>query len=83
LAAAAVGASIGALTGFFFFTERGRDLRARIDPALDRFAEELGQLRGTATKAAALASEGWRLLNDTMAEGPRRPMAQSRQTSPF
>jgi hypothetical protein len=66
-------------------TERGRELWARIDPALDDLASEIHQLRGTALKAGAVANDGWRLLNEALSDksaGPRH-VSQPRQTSPF
>ena len=85
LTATSVGAIIGGLAGFLFFTSRGRALRAQIDPALEQFISELNQVRGTAMKAAAAASDGWKLLNDALADGTSssRHVTQPRQTSPF
>jgi hypothetical protein len=85
LTATAVGAVVGGLAGFLFFTARGRDLRARIEPALDELANELSQFRGTALKAAAVASDGWKLLSDALAgeSWGGRHTVQPRQTSPF
>jgi gas vesicle protein len=84
IAASVVGAIIGDVAGYLFFTERGRMLRRQIEPALDEVARELNSVRSTVLKAAGMASEGWTLLNEAMAEGeqpPRYPAA--RQSSPF
>jgi hypothetical protein len=83
-AAAVVGAIIGGIAGYLFFTERGRSLRRSIEPALEDIARELSSFRGTVQKAAGVASEGWKLLNDAMGEttGPRR-FPTPHQTSPF
>jgi hypothetical protein len=82
MVASAVGAVIGGLTGYFLFTEHGRTLRRQLEPALEEFMEELSSFRSTVQKAAGVASEGWKLLNDTMSdERPR--YAGPRQTSPF
>src|SRR6187401_766099 len=64
--AAAVGAAAGAIAGYVLFTERGRELRRRMEPALEDFAHELVQLRGTVNRAIGVASEGWHVFNDTM-----------------
>jgi hypothetical protein len=84
LAATAVGAVLGGLAGYLFLTERGRALRAQLEPALDEAMRELSSLRHTLTKAGDVAGEGWRLLDDTIGEGrsPRR-FAHPQQTSPF
>jgi gas vesicle protein len=79
-----VGAVIGGLAGYLFFTEHGRALRRQIEPALDDFAHELMSFRATVQKAAAVANEGWKLLNDALAEGSQLPRyAGTHQTSPF
>jgi pilus assembly protein TadC len=79
------GAVIGGVAGYLFFTERGRELRRQIEPALDDIARELNSFRGTMQRASNVANEGWRLLNDALGEGgrqiPRYPGGH--QTSPF
>ncbi len=82
--AAVVGAVIGGMAGYLFFTEEGRRLRRQLEPALDDLARELNSFRSTVNKAAGVASEGWKLLNDAMGDIP--PSARysgPRQTSPF
>src|SRR5262249_1406134 len=85
LGAALVGAAIGGFVGYLFFTPQGRQLRRRMEPALDDFAHELNGFRSTMNKAMSVASEGWRLLNEAMGEaaasGPR--YVSPHQTSPF
>ena len=85
LAASLVGAVIGGIAGYLFFTEDGRRLRREIEPALEDFSRELNSFRSTVNKAAGVASEGWKLLNDAMGESTLgRPRYESpRQTSPF
>jgi gas vesicle protein len=86
VAATIVGAVIGGMAGYLFFTDRGRELRRQIEPALEDFARELNSFRGTLQRAAGVASEGWKLLNDTLGEtGQQRPRypAGAHQTSPF
>ena len=84
-AAAMIGAVIGGVAGYLFFSDQGRRLRRQLEPALDDFARELNSFRATINKAAGVASEGWKLLNEAMGEGqaaqPRYP--SGRQTSPF
>jgi hypothetical protein len=86
LAATVVGAVIGGMAGYLFFTEHGRSLRRQLEPALEDIARELNSFRSTVQKAAGVAGEGWKLLNDALGEGgpppPRYPTAP-RQTSPF
>jgi len=85
VAATVIGAIVGGIAGYLFFTERGRELRRQLEPALDDFARELNSFRGTVQRASSVASEGWKLLNDALGEGERQPprYPSSHQTSPF
>ena len=84
MAAAIAGAVIGGVVGYFFFTDRGRQLRRQIEPALDDFARELNSFRLTVEKAAGVANQGWKLLNEAMEPGPHNTRYPSpHQTSPF
>jgi gas vesicle protein len=84
VAATMVGAALGAIAGFLFFTDRGRILRRQIEPALEDFVRELGSLRGTVQRAADVAGESWRLFSDVIRE-PAQPSHRfpGGQTSPF
>jgi hypothetical protein len=85
IAATVVGALIGGVAGYLFFTEHGRSVRRQLEPALDDFSRELMSFRSTVQKAAGVANEGWKLLNDALAEGGQHPPRYSgaHQTSPF
>lgn len=84
VAATIVGAALGGIAGFLFFTDQGRRLRRQIEPALDDFVRELSSLRGTVQRAADVAGESWRLLSDVIRE-PAQPSHRfpGGQTSPF
>jgi gas vesicle protein len=84
MTATVVGAVVGGVAGYLFFTEQGRSLRRQLEPALEDFARELMSFRATIQKAAGVANEGWKLLNDALGESgsaPRYP--GTHQTSPF
>ena len=85
VAATIVGAVIGGVAGYLFFTDRGRQLRRQIEPAIEDIVRELSSFRGTVQRAAGVANESWKLLNDALGEGgpqaPRYPGGH--QTSPF
>ena len=85
LVASLVGAVVGAVVGFLYFTGGGRRLRDELEPRLDEVGREIRKLRSTVTKAQEVASEGWRSLNELIAERPQNvPLrAQGRQASPF
>jgi transposase InsO family protein len=84
VAAIVVGAVLGGLAGYLFFTDHGRSVRRQIEPALDDFSRELMSFRATVQKAAAVANEGWTLLNDAIGES-QQPARYTRphQSSPF
>jgi hypothetical protein len=59
-----LGGLAGGLWGWLYLTENGRRMRAQIEPKLDDFIRELGNVRGTVDKAKTAANEGWRSLNE-------------------
>jgi hypothetical protein len=83
LIAATVGAVAGGIAGYMLFTERGRELRRRLEPAIEDLARELVHLRGTVNRAMGVASEGWAVLNDTLGERASGTYTTPRQTNPF
>ena len=85
MAATVVGAIIGGIAGYLFFTEHGRSLRRQIEPALEDMARELDSLERTMQKASGVANEGWKILNEALGDGGQQaPQYPSpRQTSPF
>jgi len=84
MAATVVGALIGGVAGYLFFTERGRSFRRQLEPALEDFLRELNSFRGTVQKAAGVASESWKLLNDMIGEsGHASHRYPGGQTAPF
>lgn len=86
-AASLVGAALGGLVGYLYFTASGRRMREQLEPRLDDFAHEIRRLRATVNKAQAVATEGWRSLNELIGERPQsqtEPMrGPARQSSPF
>ena len=86
MAATCAGAVIGGVVGYLFFTTGGRMLRRQLEPAIEDLARELEGFRTTVHKAAGVANEGWKLLNEMSGaigeEAPRRYPA-THQTAPF
>ena len=83
IAATLVGAVVGGVAGYLFFTDHGRSIRRQIEPALDDFTRELMSFRTTVQKAGGVASEGWKLLNEAIGETGPAAKYPGRQTSPF
>jgi len=85
MAATCAGAALGGLIGYLFFTTNGRVLRRQIEPTIDDLAREFASFRTTVRKAAGVANDGWRLLNEmTDAVGDESPRRYApTQNSPF
>jgi hypothetical protein len=64
LLATMLGAVAGGVWGWLYLTEGGARVRTQIEPKLDDFIRELGNVRGTVDKAKMAATEGWRSLNE-------------------
>jgi len=81
-----IGAVVGALAGFLLFTDRGRSLMNDLEPAIEDMGRELSRFRQTVRKAVGVAGEGWRLMNETMADSTTSSggrYADPHQTTPF
>jgi gas vesicle protein len=61
---AMVGALVGAAAGFLFFTDRGRVLRDRMEPAVDDLRQEFTRFQRTVEKVGHMANEGMRVVNE-------------------
>jgi gas vesicle protein len=85
IAASVVGAVIGGVVGYLFFSEHGRSLRRQIEPALDDLSRELASFRSTVQKASGVANESWKLLSETLGDSERQPLRypNTHQSSPF
>jgi hypothetical protein len=84
IAATIVGAVLGGMAGYLFLTDHGRSIRRQIEPALDDFANELMSFRATVQKAAGVATDGWKLLNEALGESAQKASRYpGGQTSPF
>jgi hypothetical protein len=84
IAATVVGAVLGGMAGYMFFTDRGRMLRRQLEPAIEDISRELSNFRGTLNRAMGVANEGWKVLNDAIGEGGASPRySNPHQTTPF
>jgi hypothetical protein len=64
MTSAVVGALVGAAVGYLFFTERGRGVRDRMEPAMDDLRQEFARFQRTFEKVGEMASEGWRVFQE-------------------
>ena len=64
MAGAVVGALVGMAATYLFFTDRGRDLRNRMEPLVDDLRQEFNRFQRTFEKVGDMASEGLRVVNE-------------------
>ena len=64
MSAAVVGAICGAAVGYLFFTDQGKAIRDRFEPALDDLRSEFGKFQGAIEKMGALANDGLRAMEE-------------------
>jgi hypothetical protein len=84
IAATVVGAIVGGVAGYMFFTDDGRTMRRQLEPALDDISREIASFRGTLQRALGVANEGWKVLNEALGEGATSSRFPTpTQTSPF
>jgi gas vesicle protein len=87
--ASLVGAVVGGVAAYLFLTDHGKQLRRQIEPAIEDLSRELNSFRATMTKAAGVATESWKMLNDVVGESAAPQPSGTiryttpRQTSPF
>lgn len=72
LAGALAGAIVGAAASYLFLTERGRDLRDRLEPAVDDLRREIQRFQRTLEKVGDVASEGVRVIQELGEASVRR-----------
>lgn len=64
---AAIGAIVGAAAGYLFFTECGRHVLERFEPAVNDLRHEFDRFQGTIQKLGEMANEGMRVVNEFQA----------------
>jgi gas vesicle protein len=64
MAGAIAGAAAGIAVSYLLFTERGRQVRERIEPTIDNFREEFARFRSTFEKVGVMATEGVRAVQE-------------------
>lgn len=70
---ATLGALCGAAVAYLVFTDRGRELRDRIEPAVDDLRRELGRFQKTIEKVGDLANDGLRVVEEFRAAREQSP----------
>ena len=68
---ALIGALGGAATAYLFFTQRGQQIRDRIEPAIDDLTREFARFQKTIEKVSDIANEGLRVMNEITSASPQ------------
>jgi gas vesicle protein len=63
-AGAILGAAIGAAASYLFFTESGKQVRERLEPAVDDLRREFARFQKTVEKLGEMANDGIRAVNE-------------------
>lgn len=77
VAGALVGALVGAAASYLFFTEGGRVVRERMEPAVDEMRREFSRFQKTIEKVGDLANDGLRVINEFNAARSQAPFSSS------
>ena len=73
MAGAVVGALVGAAAAYLFLTDRGRELRDRLEPMVDDLRQEFARFQRTFEKVGDMANEGLRVVNEFNAARSESP----------
>ena len=63
-AGALIGALLGGAAAYLFLTDRGRQVRDRLEPAIDDLRREFGRFQGTIEQVGRMANEGMRVVQE-------------------
>jgi gas vesicle protein len=84
MAATMLGASLGAVAGYLFFSDSGKALRRKLEPLLKEFARDASGFGQAIAESSSAASGGWKLLLDLIGDQEvRTRSSQPEQTRPF
>ena len=64
MSAAVLGAMCGAAVGYLFFTDQGKAIRDRLEPAIDDLRREFGKFQTAIEKVGVLANDGLRAMDE-------------------
>jgi hypothetical protein len=76
-----VGALVGATAAYLFFTDKGRGLRDRMEPAVDDLMREFHKFRRTLEKVGDMANDGLRAFNEFQQARSQTQFPQGTRTS--
>jgi len=78
VAGALVGALVGAAATYLFFTDAGRQIRNRFEPAVDDLRRDFARFQKTIEKVGEMANDGLRVVNEFNAARSQSPYSGPR-----
>ena len=81
MAGAVIGALVGAAAGYLFFTNRGKEVLNRLEPAVDDLRREFTRFQATVEKLGEMANNGIRAVNEFNAARASSSFGASSRTS--
>ena len=64
MAGAVIGALVGSAASYLFFTDRGKEVLSRLEPAVDDLRREFTRFQSTVEKLGEIANNGIRAVNE-------------------
>lgn len=64
MAGGVLGAAAGVVVSYLFFTQRGRELRDRVEPAVEGLRHDFARFQETFAKYGEIASQGVRVFQE-------------------
>jgi len=81
MAGAVVGALVGAAAGYLFFTDRGKQVLSRLEPAVEDLRREFTRFQSTIEKLGEMANNGIRAVNEFNAARMQSSFGDASRTS--
>jgi gas vesicle protein len=78
VAGAVVGALVGAAASYLFFTEHGKHMRTRLEPAVEDLRQEFARFQKTMERLGEMANDGIRAVNEFNAARAQSSFSTSR-----
>jgi gas vesicle protein len=78
IAGAVVGALVGVAASYLFFTDAGKHVRERVEPAVDDLRREFARFQKTIEKLGEMANDGLRVVNEFNAARSQSSFSDSR-----
>ena len=81
MAGAVIGGLVGAAAGYLFFSDRGRQVLDRFEPAVEDLRREFTRFQSTIEKLGEMANNGIRAVNEFNAARSQSSFGTASRTS--